>query len=213
MKRMCLWMSASLLSHTACFQGKNKCRVWVKIDIDGASLMAQWWRIRRFSPWRSRRPQSSYWACALSPGAKPLSPRPTAAGADDPPQEKPPQGEVLAPACGNWRDAGGQQQRASTAKKKERNTDRDRALALEAKRGNARVCEHWQSAPVLLPGESHGQRSLVGYRLQGREESETTEWRHFLTYEHPGGICKIFCSSLLFWEENPALTSESRSGP
>ena len=53
----------------------------------------------------------------------------------------------------------------------------------------------------------------MGYRPQGREESETTERRHFLTCEHPGVICEIFCSSLLFWEENPALTSESRSGP
>ena len=29
--------------------------------------------------------------------------------------------------------------------------------------------------PVLLPGESHGQRSLVGCRLWGRTESDTTE--------------------------------------
>ena len=31
----------------------------------------------------------------------------------------------------------------------------------------------WQSTPVLLPGETHGQRSLVGYSAQGRTESET----------------------------------------
>jgi len=30
----------------------------------------------------------------------------------------------------------------------------------------------WQ---VLLPGESHGQRSLVGYSPWGRKESDTTE--------------------------------------
>ena len=29
--------------------------------------------------------------------------------------------------------------------------------------------------PVLLPGKSHGQRSLVGYSLWGRKESEMTE--------------------------------------
>ena len=29
--------------------------------------------------------------------------------------------------------------------------------------------------PVLMPGESHGQRSLVGCRPWGREESDTTE--------------------------------------
>ena len=33
----------------------------------------------------------------------------------------------------------------------------------------------WQPTPVLLPGEPHGQRSLVGYSPQGREESDTTE--------------------------------------
>ena len=31
----------------------------------------------------------------------------------------------------------------------------------------------WQPTPVLLPGESHGQRSLVGYSPQGRKESGT----------------------------------------
>ena len=33
----------------------------------------------------------------------------------------------------------------------------------------------WQPTPVFLPGESHGQRGLAGYSLQGHEESETTE--------------------------------------
>ena len=33
----------------------------------------------------------------------------------------------------------------------------------------------WQPTPVLLPGESHGRRSLVGYSPQGRKESDTTE--------------------------------------
>ena len=31
-----------------------------------------------------------------------------------------------------------------------------------------------QPTPVFLPGESHGQRSLAGYSLQGRKESDTT---------------------------------------
>ena len=52
----------------------------------------------------------------------------------------------------------------------------------------------WQSTPVFLPGESQGRGSLVGCRLWGRTESDTTEvtqqqqqhvdpllhWRHFL---------------------------------
>ena len=33
----------------------------------------------------------------------------------------------------------------------------------------------WQPTPVLLPGESHGQRGLVGYGLQGHKELETPE--------------------------------------
>ena len=37
----------------------------------------------------------------------------------------------------------------------------------------------WHPTPVLLPGKSHGRRSLVGYSLWGLEESDTTEWLHF----------------------------------
>ena len=33
----------------------------------------------------------------------------------------------------------------------------------------------WQLTPGFLPGESHGQRSLVGYSPQDRKESDTTE--------------------------------------
>ena len=37
----------------------------------------------------------------------------------------------------------------------------------------------WQPTPVLLPGKSHGQSSLVGCSQWGRTESDTTEatWR------------------------------------
>ena len=37
----------------------------------------------------------------------------------------------------------------------------------------------WQPTPVLLPGESHGWKSLVGYNTWGRKESDTTEQLHF----------------------------------
>ena len=40
----------------------------------------------------------------------------------------------------------------------------------------------WHPTPVLLPGESHGWRSLVGCSPWGREESDTTEWLHFHTF-------------------------------
>ena len=33
----------------------------------------------------------------------------------------------------------------------------------------------WQPTPVFLPGESQGRGSLVGFRLWGRTESDTTE--------------------------------------
>ena len=33
----------------------------------------------------------------------------------------------------------------------------------------------WQPTPVFLPGESHGQRSLVGYSPWGHKESDVTE--------------------------------------
>ena len=35
--------------------------------------------------------------------------------------------------------------------------------------------EKWLPAPVFLPGESHEQRSLVGYKPQGHKESDRTE--------------------------------------
>ena len=37
--------------------------------------------------------------------------------------------------------------------------------------------------PVLLPGKSHGRRSLVGCSLWGSEESDTTELLHFHALE------------------------------
>ena len=37
----------------------------------------------------------------------------------------------------------------------------------------------WHPTPVLLPGKSHGRRSLVGCSPRGRWESDTTERLHF----------------------------------
>ena len=65
----------------------------------------------------------------------------------------------------------------------------------------------WQPTSVLLPGKSHGQRSLLGYSPWGREESDAPE-----ATEHSHGTrmtdvlasaspviwdCKIPCSSVL----------------
>ena len=37
----------------------------------------------------------------------------------------------------------------------------------------------WHPTPVLLPGKSHGRRSLGGCSPRGLEESDMTEWLHF----------------------------------
>ena len=42
----------------------------------------------------------------------------------------------------------------------------------------------WQHTPILLPAESHGGRTLVGYSPWGRKESDTTERLHFHFHFH-----------------------------
>ena len=42
----------------------------------------------------------------------------------------------------------------------------------------------WQPTPVFLPGESHGQGSLVGYSPWSLKESDTTDW--LSTAQHLG---------------------------
>ena len=37
----------------------------------------------------------------------------------------------------------------------------------------------WHPTPILLPGKSHGRRSLAGYSPRGRKETDTTERLHF----------------------------------
>ena len=60
----------------------------------------------------------------------------------------------------------------------------------------------WQPTPVLLPGKSHGLRSLVGCSPWDREESDTMEWLHFhfsLSSIGEGNGNPLQCSCL----ENP----------
>ena len=60
----------------------------------------------------------------------------------------------------------------------------------------------WHPTPVLLPGKSHGWRSLVGCSPWGSEESDTTEWLHFhfsLSCIGEGNGNPLQCSCL----ENP----------
>ena len=60
----------------------------------------------------------------------------------------------------------------------------------------------WHPTPVLLPGKSHGQRSLVGCSPWGHDESDTTELLHFhfsLSCIGEGNGNPLQCSCL----ENP----------
>ena len=60
----------------------------------------------------------------------------------------------------------------------------------------------WQPTPVLLPGKSHGRRSLVGCSPWGCEESNTTKRLHFhfsLSCTGEGNGNPLQCSCL----ENP----------
>ena len=60
----------------------------------------------------------------------------------------------------------------------------------------------WHPTPVLLPGESHGRRSLVSCSPWGREESDVTEWLPFhfsLSCIGEGNGNPLQCSCL----ENP----------
>ena len=60
----------------------------------------------------------------------------------------------------------------------------------------------WHPTQVLLPGKSHGGRSLVGCSPWGREESDTTERLHFpfsLSCIGEGNGNPLQCSCL----ENP----------
>ena len=48
----------------------------------------------------------------------------------------------------------------------------------------------WQSTPVFLPGEFHGQRSLVGYSPWGQEELGMTERLSTSQPNSRGGISR-----------------------
>ena len=70
----------------------------------------------------------------------------------------------------------------------------------ERKKENAKLLR--TATPVLLPGKSHGQRSLVGWSPWHPEESDTTERLHFhfsLSCTGEGNGNPLQCSCL----ENP----------
>ena len=62
----------------------------------------------------------------------------------------------------------------------------------------------WQPTPVFLPGESHGQRSLMGYSPRGHKESDTTERLHF-HFNNLNYSFKIFKTELKIIEILPQV--------
>ena len=79
----------------------------------------------------------------------------------------------------------------------------------------------WQPTPVFFPGESHGQRSLVGYSPWGLKESDMTErlthmhvnkevvssWRPEVRLKegHPGGMVSGEDPLPHSWERHPSF--------
>ena len=72
----------------------------------------------------------------------------------------------------------------------------------------------WQPTPVFLPGESHGQRSLVGYSPWGPKEldtTEVTEHAHTRTWYEPTALTlhlrklALLLASFSWLEVEPAL--------
>ena len=63
----------------------------------------------------------------------------------------------------------------------------------------------WQPIPVFLPGESHGQRRLVGYSPWGCKESDTTEATKHSTFlpEQFSGISTINHTLLCHHHHHP----------
>ena len=63
-----------------------------------------------------------------------------------------------------------------------------------------------QSSPTLLPGKSHGWKSLVGYNPWGHKESDTTERLHFHFFTLSTVILTFFffkCNCYLFIRKLP----------
>ena len=76
------------------------------------------------------------------------------------------------------------------------------ALNLNSHTSESSWKRQWHPTPVLLPGKSHGQRSLVGCSPWGHGESDTTERLHFhftLSCIGEGNGNSLQCSCL----ENP----------
>ena len=59
----------------------------------------------------------------------------------------------------------------------------------------------WQPTPVFLPGESHGQRNLAGYRTCSGKESDTMSTNELSQAQD------LLCISLYGWSTSDGLIS------
>ena len=65
--------------------------------------------------------------------------------------------------------------RASLVAQTVKKTPAMQEIQVQSLGGEDPLEEAWQPTPVFLPGESQGQRSLVGYSPWRRKESDTAE--------------------------------------
>ena len=65
-----------------------------------------------------------------------------------------------------------------------------------------------QPTPVFLPGESHGQRRLVGYSPWGRKESEPTERLTLALFTPDRCIVQVLCAHQLGKSGSLSITAK-----
>ena len=69
--------------------------------------------------------------------------------------------------------------------------------------GNIPWKRAWEPNPVILPGKSHGQRSLVDYSSWGRKESDTTEMTEHTRMGHHEIKLGVRGRKHLYFKEQP----------
>ena len=67
----------------------------------------------------------------------------------------------------------------------------------------------WQPTPVFLPGESHGQRSLMGYSPWGHKELDMTEQLALCSVSSATDWCTltVYKEHHRAWSHSPSLNS------
>ena len=69
--------------------------------------------------------------------------------------------------------------------------------------------KEWQPTPGFLPGELHGQESLVGYSSWGPKESDTTEHLNHHRENRVGFAFKLRDSEPSFYTYHPAISGQT----